>query len=75
MSEEFHEKALEYHREGKPGKIDSLSYGEDYIIPKPFDPRLIDIIPKAIFEAAVSSGVSCLTQSFKNPENRLFNAC
>ena len=30
MSEEFHEKALEYHREGKPGKIDSLSYGEDY---------------------------------------------
>ena len=42
-------------------QIDSLSYGRDYIIPKPFDPRLIDIIPKAIFEAAVSSGVSCLT--------------
>ena len=42
-------------------QIDSLSYGEDYIIPKPFDPRLIDIVPKAIFEAAVSSGVSCLT--------------
>ena len=42
-------------------QIDSLSYGRDYIIPKPFDPRLIDIIPKAIFEAAVSSGVSRLT--------------
>jgi len=42
-------------------QIDSLSYGADYIIPKPFDPRLVDIIPKAIFEAAVSSGVSCLT--------------
>jgi len=42
-------------------QIDSLSYGGDYIIPKPFDPRLIDIIPKAIFEAAVSSGVSRLT--------------
>ena len=42
-------------------QIDSLSYGADYIIPKPFDPRLIDIVPKAIFEAAVSSGVSCLT--------------
>jgi len=41
-------------------QIDSLSYGRDYIIPKPFDPRLIDIVPKAIFEAAVSSGVSCL---------------
>ena len=42
-------------------QIDSLSYGADYIIPKPFDPRLVDIIPKAIFEAAISSGVSCLT--------------
>ena len=41
-------------------QIDSLSYGRDYIIPKPFDPRLIDTVPKAIFEAAVSSGVSCL---------------
>ena len=42
-------------------QIDSLNYGEDYIIPKPFDPRLIDTVPKAIFDAAVSSGVSCLT--------------
>ena len=42
-------------------QIDSLSYGRDYIIPKPFDPRLIDIIPKAIFKAAISSGVSRLT--------------
>ena len=42
-------------------QIDSLSYGRDYIIPKPFDPRLISTVPKAIFEAAVSSGVSCLT--------------
>ena len=42
-------------------QIESLSYGADYIIPKPFDPRLIDTVPKAIFEAAVSSGVSCLT--------------
>ena len=39
----------------------SLSYGCDYIIPKPFDPRLIDIVPKAIIEAAISSGVSRLT--------------
>ena len=42
-------------------QIDSLSYGAGYIIPKPFDPRLVDIIPKAIFNAAISSGVSCLT--------------
>ena len=40
--------------------IDSLSYGKDYIIPKPFDPRLIDIVPKAIIKAAISSGVSRL---------------
>ncbi len=38
--------------------VDSLSYGRDYIIPKPFDPRLIDIVPKAIIKAAISSGVS-----------------
>ena len=40
--------------------IDSLSYGRDYIIPKPFDQRLIDTVPKAIIEVAVSSGVSRL---------------
>ncbi len=40
--------------------IDSLSYGRDYIIPKPFDPRLINIMPKAIIKAAISSGVSRL---------------
>jgi len=39
---------------------DRFSYGRNYIIPKPFDPRLIDIVPKAIIEAAISSGVSCL---------------
>jgi len=41
-------------------KVNSLSYGRDYIIPKPFDPRLIDIVPKAIIKAAISSGVSRL---------------
>jgi malate dehydrogenase (oxaloacetate-decarboxylating)/malate dehydrogenase (oxaloacetate-decarboxylating)(NADP+) len=41
--------------------IDSLSYGRDYIIPKPFDPRLINIMPKAIIKAAISSGVSRLS--------------
>jgi len=41
--------------------IDSLAYGKNYIIPKPFDPRLINTVPKAIFDAAVASGVSRLT--------------
>ena len=41
-------------------KVEELSFGKDYFIPKPFDPRLIDLIPKAIFNAAVMSGVSRL---------------
>ena len=38
--------------------LKELSFGKDYIIPKPFDPRLIDVVPKAVFDAAVSSGVA-----------------
>ncbi len=30
----------------------SLSFGKNYIIPKPFDPRLIDTVPKAVAKAA-----------------------
>jgi len=37
---------------------DSLKYGPEYIIPKPFDPRLIDRVPAAIARAAVDSGVA-----------------
>lgn len=36
----------------------NLSYGRDYIIPKPFDPRLIYEIPPAIAKAAMDSGVA-----------------
>ena len=39
-------------------KDTSLTFGKDYFIPKPFDPRLIKVVPKAIFEAAVASGAS-----------------
>jgi len=35
-----------------------LNYGRDYIIPKPFDPRLISEIPPAVAEAAMESGVA-----------------
>ncbi|BBB22950.1 malate dehydrogenase (oxaloacetate-decarboxylating)(NADP+) [Abyssogena phaseoliformis symbiont OG214] len=44
----------------KAYSVKSMVFGKDYIIPKPFDPRLIDIVPKAVFDAAVSSGVSRL---------------
>ncbi len=36
----------------------SLTFGKEYIIPKPFDPRLIYEIPPAIAKAAIKSGVA-----------------
>ncbi len=35
-----------------------LIFGRDYIIPKPFDPRLIGTIPLAVAKSAVESGVA-----------------
>ncbi|MEN1783572.1 MAG: NADP-dependent malic enzyme [Bacteroidota bacterium] len=35
-----------------------LTFGRDYIIPKPFDPRLIAKIPPAVARAAMESGVA-----------------
>jgi len=37
---------------------DALAFGPEYIIPKPFDPRLIDVVPPAIAKAAVDTGVA-----------------
>ena len=39
------------------GKI-RLAFGKDYIIPKPFDPRLISVVPPAVAKAAINSGVA-----------------
>jgi len=38
-----------------------LEFGRDYIIPKPFDLRLMEVVPVAVAKAAVASGVA------KNP--------
>ncbi|WP_163517756.1 NADP-dependent malic enzyme [Gelidibacter japonicus] len=35
-----------------------LTFGRDYIIPKPFDPRLIIEVPPAVAQAAMDSGVA-----------------
>ena len=35
-----------------------LNFGTDYIIPKPFDPRLISRVPPAVAKAAMESGVA-----------------
>ena len=36
----------------------SRRFGADYIIPAPFDPRLLEIVPAAVAEAAMRSGVA-----------------
>jgi malate dehydrogenase (oxaloacetate-decarboxylating)(NADP+) len=51
-------------REDVPDELDAaysgrrLRYGPDYIIPVPFDPRLISVVPAAVAEAAMKSGVA-----------------
>jgi len=35
-----------------------LSFGRDYIIPTPFDPRLIHVIPPAVAKAGMKTGVA-----------------
>lgn len=40
--------------------IDSLTFGKDYIIPKPMDPRLLERVTKAVSQAAIDSGVAAI---------------
>ncbi len=37
---------------------ENLEFGPDYLIPKPFDPRLIEEVPIAVVKAAMESGVA-----------------
>ncbi|MBE0531065.1 MAG: hypothetical protein IH626_09565 [Rhodospirillales bacterium] len=37
---------------------EKLSFGPNYIIPTPFDPRLIEIVPPAVAQAAADTGVA-----------------
>jgi malate dehydrogenase (oxaloacetate-decarboxylating)(NADP+) len=46
--------------------IESVSFGPDYLIPKPFDPRLIARVAPAVAEAAIASGVA--TRPLENLE-------
>ncbi|SEW25303.1 malate dehydrogenase (oxaloacetate-decarboxylating)(NADP+) [Aliiroseovarius sediminilitoris] len=39
-------------------KGEQLSFGEDYLIPKPFDPRLMGVVASAVAKAAMESGVA-----------------
>lgn len=39
-----------------PGR--EFVFGRDYVIPTPFDPRLIEVLPVAVAKAAMKSGVA-----------------
>lgn len=41
--------------------LQSLTFGPDYIIPKPLDPRLISVVSSAVARAAIESGVARIT--------------
>jgi malate dehydrogenase (oxaloacetate-decarboxylating)(NADP+) len=51
-------------REDVPDEVDRaysgrrLRYGPEYIVPVPFDPRLISVVSSAVAEAAMKSGVA-----------------
>jgi malate dehydrogenase (oxaloacetate-decarboxylating)(NADP+) len=51
-------------KEGVPEEVteaynlQSLTFGKDYIIPKPLDPRLIAVVSMAVAKAAMESGVA-----------------
>jgi malate dehydrogenase (oxaloacetate-decarboxylating)(NADP+) len=42
----------------KAYNLESLSFGKNYIIPKPLDPRLISSVASAVAQAAMDSGVA-----------------
>lgn len=39
-------------------KGEQLTFGADYLIPKPFDPRLVAVVSSAVAKAAMESGVA-----------------
>jgi len=49
--------------------IKRLSFGRDYIIPKPLDPRLLTIVAPAVAKAAMESGVARKTITDWNAYN------
>jgi len=38
--------------------LDALSFGTEYILPKPLDPRLVDVVSAAVAKAAIDSGTA-----------------
>ncbi|MGL4448826.1 malic enzyme-like NAD(P)-binding protein [Shewanella sp.] len=42
-------------------QVSSLSFGPDYVLPKPMDPRLLPQVARAVAKAAIESGVAAIT--------------
>lgn len=42
----------------KAYKDADMTFGREYLIPKPFDPRLITVVAPAVAQAAMDSGVA-----------------
>jgi malate dehydrogenase (oxaloacetate-decarboxylating)(NADP+) len=52
--------------------IENLSFGPEYLIPKPFDPRLLTVIAPAVAKAAMDDGVASRPiQDFEAYRNQL----
>ena len=53
-----HERVPAEVRKAYPGRSDDLSFGSDYILPTPVDPRLRDRVATAVAKAAIASGIA-----------------
>ena len=57
---------------------ENLVFGKEYVIPKPFDPRLITTVPIAVAKAAMDSGVARRPledmEAYKNKLAAMFNS-
>lgn len=42
--------------------VDEIKFGKDYIIPKPFDPRVLLVVAPAVAKAAVEDGVALIKE-------------
>ena len=42
--------------------VDEIKFGKDYIIPKPFDPRVLLVVAPAVAKAAIKDGVSLIKE-------------
>ena len=47
----------------------SMQFGPEYLIPKPMDPRLRDVVPTAVAKAAIEAGVAALPYPAHYPQD------